>query len=231
MSNKRIPNGTTYHLDGGTFSMYNFLSVSCVLFITDAMLGHIHLHRLSSYDCAYYLTTTKKKELFSTLNSCEFFHRGPAFNWKCWKSRSETQFRQKLTFVVVGISTIPIKTMHVLINRSLLDTIFTQHKNCSWILKKTQNIDWNDNFKCKKFGIFNFYTLIIFVSMFTIFWVMILWILLSIRSCQMVVKYRMRVKETTIGVCIGCEKSENLVALHLQIKPLSIAWLYIVLYT
>lgn len=42
-----------YHLYGGTFSMISIRSTSWVLFKTELRLGQMHLHRLSSYDCAY----------------------------------------------------------------------------------------------------------------------------------------------------------------------------------
>lgn len=42
-----------YHLDGGTFSIIKYRSVSSVLLpSTELRLGQIHLHLLSSYDCA-----------------------------------------------------------------------------------------------------------------------------------------------------------------------------------
>lgn len=42
-----------YHFEGGTLSMISIRSsVSLVLLFTEFILGHIHLQRLSSYDCA-----------------------------------------------------------------------------------------------------------------------------------------------------------------------------------
>lgn len=48
---KKRTQQTTYHLFGGTFVMYNILDVRflvSVLFVTDDMLGQMHLHLLSS---------------------------------------------------------------------------------------------------------------------------------------------------------------------------------------
>lgn len=53
MSKNRCSSSNTHHLDGGTFSIIKYRPVSSVLLLsTELRLGQIHLHLLSSYDCA-----------------------------------------------------------------------------------------------------------------------------------------------------------------------------------
>lgn len=50
---KKLKKERTNHFVGGTFSIISIRSFSMVSFVTDVILGHMHLHRLSSYDCAW----------------------------------------------------------------------------------------------------------------------------------------------------------------------------------
>lgn len=58
----------SYHFDGGTFSMNSNRSVFSVSFRTEFMLGHTHLHLLSSYESACFHFKTRKKIIQKQFN-------------------------------------------------------------------------------------------------------------------------------------------------------------------
>lgn len=87
------------------------------------MLGHMHLHRWSSYECAYFFFFNfffrmQQKENYFVIR----FTR--TLSLRFFFFLLNLQIRRKLTFVGVGIITIPSKITYVPKNNSLLETIF-----------------------------------------------------------------------------------------------------------